>query len=110
MSAPFGRRGLALLFVIVAALAAGSASFAADQRMPEKHLSIAGLGAGLASLALVMKLDLLLPIAAGLLLYFLVPEYFRPMFTNPLGWFMLAVAAVMLAIGNVIIRRLTAIT
>src|SRR5437667_305694 len=46
MSAPFGRRGLALLFVIVAALAAGSASFAADQRMPEKHLSIAGLGAG----------------------------------------------------------------
>ncbi len=52
----------------------------------------------------------LLPIAAGLLLYFLVPEYFRPMFTNPLGWFMLGVAAVMLAIGNFIIRRLTAIT
>jgi tight adherence protein B len=52
----------------------------------------------------------LLPIAAALLLYFLVPEYFRPMFTSPLGWFMLAVAAVMLAIGNVIIRRLTAIT
>jgi Flp pilus assembly protein TadB len=52
----------------------------------------------------------LLPIAAALLLYFLVPEYFRPMFTSPLGWFMLAVAAVMLAIGNIIIRRLTAIT
>jgi tight adherence protein B len=52
----------------------------------------------------------LLPIAAGLLLYFLVPEYFRPMFTNPLGWFMLALAGVMLAIGNFIIRRLTAIT
>jgi len=52
----------------------------------------------------------LLPIAAALLLYFLVPEYFRPMFTNPLGWFMLGVAAVMLAIGNFIIRRLTAIT
>jgi len=52
----------------------------------------------------------LLPIAAALLLYFLVPEYFRPMFTSPLGWFMLGVAAVMLAIGNVIIRRLTAIT
>jgi len=52
----------------------------------------------------------LLPIAAALLLYFLVPEYFRPMFTNPLGWLMLGVAAVMLAIGNVIIRRLTAIT
>jgi tight adherence protein B len=52
----------------------------------------------------------LLPIAAALLLYFLVPEYFRPMFTNPLGWFMLALAGVMLAIGNFIIRRLTAIT
>lgn len=52
----------------------------------------------------------LLPIAAALLLYFLVPDYFRPMFTNALGWFMLAVAAIMLAIGNVIIRRLTAIS
>jgi tight adherence protein B len=52
----------------------------------------------------------LLPIAAALLLYFLVPEYFRPMFTSPLGWFILVVAAVMLAIGNFIIRRLTAIT
>jgi tight adherence protein B len=52
----------------------------------------------------------LLPIAAAVLLYFLVPEYMRPMFVNPLGWFMLGVAAVMLALGNVIIRRLTAIT
>jgi tight adherence protein B len=52
----------------------------------------------------------LLPIAAALLLYFLVPEYFRPMFVSPLGWFILAVAAVMLGIGNFIIRRLTAIT
>jgi tight adherence protein B len=51
----------------------------------------------------------LLPIAAALGLYFLVPDYFRPMFTNPLGWFMLGVAAVMLALGNFIIRRLTAI-
>ena len=52
----------------------------------------------------------LLPIAAALGLYFLVPNYFRPMFTNPLGWFMLAIAALMLGIGNFIIRRLTAIT
>jgi tight adherence protein B len=52
----------------------------------------------------------LLPIVAALGLFFLVPDYFRPMFTNPLGWLMLAVAAVMLAIGNFIIRRLTAIT
>ncbi|HVS47366.1 MAG TPA: type II secretion system F family protein [Candidatus Dormibacteraeota bacterium] len=52
----------------------------------------------------------LLPVAAALGLYFLVPSYFRPMFTNPLGWFMLALAAIMLGIGNFIIRRLTAIT
>ena len=47
MSGPFGRRGLALLLVIVAALAAGSASPAADQPSTEKHLSVAGLGQGL---------------------------------------------------------------
>jgi tight adherence protein B len=52
----------------------------------------------------------LLPVVAALGLYFLVPDYFRPMFTNPLGWFMLALAAIMLGIGNFIIRRLTAIT
>jgi tight adherence protein B len=52
----------------------------------------------------------LLPVAAALGLYFLVPNYFRPMFSNPLGWFMLAVAAIMLGVGNFIIRRLTAIT
>jgi tight adherence protein B len=52
----------------------------------------------------------LLPIAAALGLYFLVPDYFRPMFTNPLGWFFLGIAAIMLAVGNFAIRRLTAIT
>lgn len=46
MSAPFGRRGLALLLVIAAALAVGGASFAANQPTPEKHLSVAGLGQG----------------------------------------------------------------
>jgi tight adherence protein B len=51
----------------------------------------------------------LLPIVAALGLYFLVPDYFRPMFTNAVGWFILGVAAVMLGIGNFIIRRLTVI-
>jgi tight adherence protein B len=51
----------------------------------------------------------LLPIVAAFLLYFLVRDYFRPMLTNPIGWFMLAVAALLLFVGNVIIRRLTAI-
>jgi hypothetical protein len=45
MSAPLGRRGLALLLVMVTALAAGSASPAAD-RPTFKRLSIAGLGQG----------------------------------------------------------------
>src|SRR5256886_9394897 len=52
----------------------------------------------------------LLPIAAALLLYFLVQDYFRPMLVNPIGWFMLALAAFLLFIGNLIIRRLTTIT
>ena len=51
----------------------------------------------------------LLPIVAALLLYFIVRDYFRPMLVNPLVWFMLAVAALLLFVGNVIIRRLTAI-
>lgn len=51
----------------------------------------------------------LLPIAAALLLYFIVPDYFRPMFTNPLGWVIIFISAVLLLIGNVIIRRMTAI-
>jgi len=51
----------------------------------------------------------LLPIVAALLLYFVVRDYFLPMLVNPLGWFMLAVAALLLFVGNLIIRRLTAI-
>jgi tight adherence protein B len=51
----------------------------------------------------------LLPIVAAVFLYFLVPEYFRPMFTNPLGWVMIGIAAGFLILGNVIIRRITKI-
>jgi Flp pilus assembly protein TadB len=51
----------------------------------------------------------LLPVAAATFLYFLVPDYFRPMFVNPLGWVMLGIAAAFLVIGNVIIRRITKI-
>jgi tight adherence protein B len=51
----------------------------------------------------------LLPIVAAVLLYFVVRDYFRPMLVNPLGWFILALAAVLLFIGNLLIRRLTAI-
>jgi tight adherence protein B len=51
----------------------------------------------------------LLPIVAALVLYFVVRDYFRPMLVNPLGWFMLGLAALLLFIGNLLIRRLTAI-
>jgi tight adherence protein B len=51
----------------------------------------------------------LLPVTAAVFLYFLVPDYFRPMFSNPLGWVMLGIAAGFLVIGNVIIRRITKI-
>lgn len=51
----------------------------------------------------------LLPVTAAVFLYFVVPDYFRPMFVNPLGWVMLAVAGGLLAIGNLIIRRITEI-
>lgn len=51
----------------------------------------------------------LLPLAAGALLYFLVPDYFRPMFVNPLGWVLLGISAALLVIGNAIIRRITKI-
>jgi len=51
----------------------------------------------------------LLPIVAALLLYFIVRDYFRPMLVNPLGWAMLLLAGFLLFVGNVIIRRLTAI-
>jgi tight adherence protein B len=51
----------------------------------------------------------LLPVAAAALLYFLVPDYFRPMFVNPLGWVMIGISAGLLVIGNVIIRRITKI-
>jgi tight adherence protein B len=51
----------------------------------------------------------LLPIGAAVLLYFLVPDYFRPMFFNPVGWVILGLAGFLLFIGNLLIRRLTAI-
>jgi tight adherence protein B len=51
----------------------------------------------------------LLPVTAAAFLYFIVPDYFRPMFINPVGWVMIGIAAGLLIIGNVIIRRITKI-
>jgi tight adherence protein B len=52
----------------------------------------------------------LLPLAAATGLYFLVPEYFRPMFASPLGWVLIGISAGLLVTGNVIIRRITKIS
>jgi tight adherence protein B len=51
----------------------------------------------------------LLPIVVGVFGYFVLPDYFRPLFTNPVGWVILGLAAGLLATGTVIIRRITTI-
>ncbi len=50
-----------------------------------------------------------LPIVLGVFMYFVTPAYFKPMTENFIGWAMLAFAAFMIFIGNLIIRRVVAI-
>jgi len=49
-----------------------------------------------------------LPILVGAFGYFVLPDYFRPLFTQPIGWVILVVAIALLTTGTVIIRRITA--
>jgi tight adherence protein B len=51
----------------------------------------------------------LLPIIVAAFGYFVLPDYFRPLFTNALGWVILVLAAGLLATGTLIIRRITAV-
>ncbi len=51
----------------------------------------------------------LLPLAVATFGYFVLPDYFRPLFTNFLGWVIIFFAALLLATGTFIIRRITAI-
>jgi tight adherence protein B len=51
----------------------------------------------------------LLPIAVAVFGYFVLPDYFRPLFTNPIGWLIVVIAAVLLTTGTLIIRRMTTI-
>ncbi|MEA2629211.1 MAG: tight adherence protein [Chloroflexota bacterium] len=51
----------------------------------------------------------LLPVAVAALLYVIAPTYFRSLTTDRLGIAMLVLAAVMIFIGNLIIRRITSI-
>jgi tight adherence protein B len=47
----------------------------------------------------------LIPIVVAVVLYFISPNYFRPMTENLIGWAMLALAAILLLVGNFLIRR-----
>jgi tight adherence protein B len=51
-----------------------------------------------------------LPIVVATFGYFVLPDYFRPLFTNVIGWLIIFMAAVLLGTGTVIIRRMTAIS
>lgn len=50
-----------------------------------------------------------LPIVLAAFMYFVTPTYFRPMFTNFVGWALIVAAAFMIFVGNLIIRRVVAI-
>jgi len=49
----------------------------------------------------------LLPVAVAVFGYFVLPDYFRPLFTTAIGWAILIVAALFLGTGTFIIRRIT---
>jgi tight adherence protein B len=51
-----------------------------------------------------------LPIVVGAFGYFVLPAYFHPLFTNPLGWLIIGIAVALLGTGTFIIRRITTVT
>jgi tight adherence protein B len=50
-----------------------------------------------------------LPILLAAFMFFVTPTYFQPMFGSIIGWILLIIGAFMIFIGNLIIRRITAI-
>jgi tight adherence protein B len=48
-----------------------------------------------------------LPFAVGAILSIISPTFEKPLFTNPIGWGMIALGGVMIGIGYAIIRRIT---
>src|ERR1700680_2617126 len=50
-----------------------------------------------------------LPIVLAVFMYFVTPPYLRPMFTNFVGWALIAIGIFMIFVGNMIIRRVVAI-
>jgi tight adherence protein B len=51
----------------------------------------------------------LIPVIVAVILYFISPDYFRPMTASLLGWVMLAMATVLLLVGNLLIRKAVSI-
>src|SRR5438270_407421 len=50
-----------------------------------------------------------LPVVLAVFMYFATPTYFKPMTESPVGWIIMAIALVMIALGNVVMSRVTAI-
>lgn len=50
-----------------------------------------------------------LPFALALLLYFVAPAYFQPMLSTTVGWILVALCLISIAIGNFFIRRIAGI-
>jgi tight adherence protein B len=50
-----------------------------------------------------------LPILLATFMFFVTPTYFQPMFGNIIGWILIIIAAFMIFLGNLIIRRIVAI-
>ena len=50
-----------------------------------------------------------LPILLAAFMFFVTPTYFQPMFGNVIGWALIIMAAFLIFIGNLIIRRIVAI-
>jgi tight adherence protein B len=48
-----------------------------------------------------------LPFAVGLILSIISPNFEQPLFTNPLGWALIAVGLISISIGYAIIRKIT---
>lgn len=51
----------------------------------------------------------LIPIAVAVVMFFISPNYFKPMTANPLGWIMLGAAALLLFAGNFLVRKIVAV-
>ena len=47
-----------------------------------------------------------LPIVLAVLMYAITPRYFAPMLFSPAGWFLIAIAATLVVMGNVLMNRL----